>query len=171
MITEAQHKWLNHLSNDSKIKIVPYDPTCQEKFEKVKVIIQCKLGNIVVLHCGASSLGISGQDEIDIYVPVLEKDFDNLITPLSELFGKPQSHYPLKRARFVTNIEGKHIDVFLINSESSSWLDSVKFEKYLRANPQKLKEYEKLKRSGNGLGTRDYYTRKIEFINRILESI
>lgn len=126
--------------------------------------------NIEVMHCGATSLGISGQDEIDVYIPVFPSDFNKLIPKLTRIFNEPRSHYPLERARFVTNIEGKHIDVFLINKENDGWLNSVKFEKCLRKNPKSLERYKKLKEEGNGLSVREYYQRKIEFINEILKN-
>ena len=170
MIKESQEKWLAHLSNDDKIKILPFDPSCQEKFEKIKKIVQSKLGEATrVEHHGASSLGISGQDEIDVYIPVSPSSFDGFVSLLTKLFGEPRSHYPLQRVRFVTSDAGKHIDIFLINEESSDWLDSVKFENYLRSNPETLEEYRKLKESSDGLGTREYYRKKIEFINKILQ--
>lgn len=171
MITSEQEKWINHLSDDSKIKIVPFDPTSQEKFEKVKFIIQSKLGeSIKVEHHGASRFGISGQDEIDIYVPVPEKQFDKYLEPLAELFGKPRSHYPLERARFGTSIEEKHIDVFLINETGEGWLRCLMFEERLNSNPIILDEYRELKENGNGLSVREYYRNKIEFINSVLEN-
>ena len=172
MLTKDQEKWINHLSDDSRIKIIPFDPTSQEKFEKVKLIVQSKLGReMEVVHRGASSLGISGQDEIDVYVPVFEKQFDSYLVSLIELFDKPKSHYPLERARFVTYVDGKHIDVFLINKEGSGWLNSVKFENYLRTNHAVLEEYRILKESGDGLSIREYYRKKIEFYNSILSKI
>lgn len=172
MLTKEQEKWINHLSDDSKIKIIPFDPTSQEKFEKVKSIVQSKLGRETeVVHRGASSLGISGQDEIDVYVPVLENQFDSHLAFLTELFDKPKSHYPLERARFATYVDGKHIDVFLINKEGFGWLNSVKFENYLRTTPTVLEEYKRLKELGDGLSTREYYRKKIEFYNSILSKI
>lgn len=170
MITSDQQKWIDHLSDKDKIVIKPYDPSCNKKFEKVKVKIQSVLGNKTeIKHCGATSLKISGQDEIDVYIPVIQKDFNNYIPKLTQLFGKPRSHYPLERARFVTEVDTKHIDVFLINSESEGWINSVKFENYLRNNTESLEKYKKLKENGNGLSVREYYRRKIEFINEILE--
>ena len=172
MLSQKQEGWINHLSDESKVLKVSFDPTSQAKFEKVKSAIQSKLGEkIRVEHHGASSLGISGQDEIDIYIPVPPKSFDGLLVPLAALFGKPRSHYPLERARFVTSEGGKHIDVFLINEEGESWLNSLKFENYLRTHPETLEEYRILKESGNGFSTREYYRRKIEFINAVLERV
>lgn len=169
MLTLAQEKWIAHLSDETKIKIVPFDPSSVEKFEKIKAKIWSVFGNkINVYHCGATNLGISGQDEIDVYIPVPKQSFNSLITPLADLFGPPASHYPLERARFKTFIDEKHIDVFLINETSSGWINGVKFEKYLRSHPKALESYRVLKEKGNGLSTREYYRRKIEFINDIL---
>ncbi len=47
----------------------------------------------------------------------------------------------------------------------------LKFENYLKEHPQALEEYRKLKELGDGLSTREYYRRKIEFINDILEKV
>ncbi|MBL7045511.1 MAG: GrpB family protein [Parcubacteria group bacterium] len=172
MPTNNQEKWLAHLSNSSKIKIRPFDPSCGEKFERVKSLIQSRLGkSIDVEHHGATSLGISGQDEIDVYVPVPPESFNNFIAPLTKLFGEPKSNYPLERMRFVTFIDKKHVDIFLVNKKCHNWLDSIKFEKYLKEHPETLKAYEKLKESGDHTSTREYYRRKIEFINDILNKV
>ena len=170
MITLEQQKWIDHLSDKDRIVIKPYDSTTPEKFEAVKTKIKNSLGeSIDVRHCGATSLGISGQDEIDVYIPVAPSKFNKLIPSLTQLFGEPRSHYPLERARFVTIENGKHVDVFLINKDSDGWLNGLKFEKYLKSHPKALEAYRKLKESGNGLSTREYYRRKIEFINQILD--
>ena len=169
MLTIDQEKWVSHLSDERKIVIVPFDPTAEHKFQIVKRKIQKVLGlHIPVEHCGATSLGISGQDEIDIYIPIPPDSFHSLIDPLKTLFGEPKSLYPLERARFSTDELGKHIDVFLINNEHVGWLNGVIFEKYLKSHPQALEEYRQLKENGNGLSVREYYRRKIEFINEVL---
>lgn len=169
MITPEQEKWLSHLNDSNSIEIFSFDTTTGEKFEKVKKQIQKALGDdIAVEHRGATGLGISGQDEIDIYIPALPENWDSFIFSLTKLFGEPRSHYVLERARFVTTVDEKHVDVFLINSEHSGWLNLLKFEKYLKENPEELKVYENLKESLAGLSTQAYYRKKIEYINDIL---
>lgn len=169
MLTPEQEKWINHLSDEKKIKIVPYDPTAGEKVQKVKLRVQNVLGQeIPVEHHGATSLGISGQDEIDIYIPIPPARFNHLIDPLRELFGDPRSLYPLQRARFVTEEDGKGVDIFLINEEHDDWGNLRTFESYLRSHPEALEDYRRLKENGNGLSVREYYRRKNEFLNEIL---
>lgn len=119
-------------------------------------------------HHGASSMGISGQDEIDTYIPVDVTVFDEYISKLTKVFGEPRKIYPNDRAHFIAREEGKRIDIYLINKEALSWTDGVKFENYLKTHPDALEKYRILKEEGNGLSTREYYRRKIEFINDIL---
>lgn len=172
MLTNDQKKWIAHLSDKDKITIVPFNPTAEEKYIQVKQKIQKILGkNIPIKHCGATSLGISGQDEIDIYIPVSPTRFNQLIEPLKNIFGEPESLYPLERIRFKTKENGKRVDVFLINKEHAGWINGEKFEKYLKSHPKALDEYRKLKEDGDGLSVREYYQRKIEFINSIVKKV
>lgn len=170
MITESQQKWLDHLNDKDFITIKPYDSKAPEIFEKVKKQVTGALGKVRVEHRGASYLKISGQDEIDIYVPVLPEDFDKTVNIMSEHFGIPKSLYPLIRARFPIEGYGKHIDVFVINEKDSGWIDSEIFTNWLLMHPKDLEKYKKLKENGEGLSSKEYYTKKIEFINRILKS-
>ncbi len=169
MLSPEQERWIAHLSDTERIKIIPFDPSAQAKFEAVKGKIQAVLGTEqIVEHRGATGLGISGQDEIDIYVPVAEDTFDSLIAPLASIFGAPHSLYPLNRARFVTHEQGKEITIFLINVACDAWLNGVRFENYLKSHPDALEAYRLLKEAGDGLTVREYYRRKVEFINQIL---
>ena len=88
MLTPDQEKWINHLSDQIPITILPFDPSAPQKFEAVKRKIQDVLGpETRVEHRGATSLGISGQDEIDVYIPVPEDLFDVQLIPLSAAFS------------------------------------------------------------------------------------
>lgn len=157
------------MSDEKKIVITPFDPTAEEKFQSLKKQVQSFLGdNIPVEHHGATSLGISGQDEIDTYIPVSPTSFNGLIEPLKELFGEPQSGYPLERIHYVTEISGKHIDVFLMNNDCVSWKNGMKFESYLRHHPDELLAYKDLKENGHGLTVRKYYKGKVEFLNDVI---
>ncbi len=170
MITDEQKQWINHLSETDTIRIVPYDGNAPEIFESVAQKVAEKIGPCYsVEHHGATSLGISGQDEIDVYIPVLEKAFDNLVLKMQQAFGEPRSYYPGKRARFAFFEGKKRVDVFPINRESDDWKNLVFFETHLKKNPEALDRYRTLKESGNGLSVREYYKRKIEFINDILK--
>lgn len=171
MLTPEQEKWIAHLSDQDQVIILPLDPTAEEKFAVVKAKIQQVLcPETRVEHRGATSLGISGQDEIDVYVPVPESQFDALIEPLTAAFGSPRSRYPGERARFVMLVDGKHVDIFLINENCTGWINGTKFDTYLRAHPAVLEQYRLHKEAGHGLSMREYYRRKTIFFNQVLET-
>jgi GrpB-like predicted nucleotidyltransferase (UPF0157 family) len=169
MITEKQQQWLDHLKMEDRITIVPYDPKSPEIFEKVKDRVIQTLGEgYDVKHRGASYLKISGQNEIDTYIPVAPCDFDTTVRKMATHFGEPKSNYPLVRARFSLQGFEKRIDVFVINENDEGWTESEIFTNYLISHPEALFAYRKLKEDGNGLSSKEYYTRKAEFINEIL---
>ena len=36
MLTQEQQNWIARLNNTDSVRIVPYDPRCEELFEKIK---------------------------------------------------------------------------------------------------------------------------------------
>ncbi len=169
MLTKDQEKWINSLgSKTNKIKIVPYDPKTKDAFEKIKKEILIVLGDVGVFHHGATGLGISGQGEIDCYVPVAENSFDEYVKKMIKCFGPAGSIYPLRRARFVKYIDGIKIEMFIINEKHFDWINCLKFENYLKNHSEALAAYKKLKEDCEGLSVSEYYRRKTEFINDIV---
>ena len=167
MLTKDQEEWINSLSGRTTA-VVPYDQRTERLFIIVQKRIHEILGpDVVVEHCGASSLGISGQDEIDVSIVTTAKMFGPYVSKLDGTIGTVISWYP-DRVRFEVKEEGKKIDLKLIDRNHPSYLESKKFEHYLRTHPTDLERYRILKEESNGLPTKEYYRRKIEFINEIL---
>jgi len=103
MIKPEQQKWIDQLSDESIIKVIPFDPTSQEKFEKLRKRIYLNIGESTpFIHKGATMFGISGQDEIDTYIPIPLNIFDDYLVKLTKLFGVPKKVYPNDRAHFIT---------------------------------------------------------------------
>jgi GrpB-like predicted nucleotidyltransferase (UPF0157 family) len=170
MLSAADKKWLANISDNEKIEIIPYDPNAEALFSKQKEQLKDILGpNIKVLHVGASGMGISGQDEIDIAIPIMAKHFDTLVDKLQKKYGKPDSFQPGIRARYNMYHSGKKMEVALINQQSPQWQRTITFERYLKTHPELLKAYKELKEMNNGRSKREYYHQKIEFINDILD--
>jgi GrpB-like predicted nucleotidyltransferase (UPF0157 family) len=169
MLTKADINWLEHLSNSRRIKIVPYDPDVQNIFNAQRNEILNILGQqTIVLHGGSSGLGISGQDEIDIFIPVSRALFDKTVKKLTVAYGLPGSYYAQERVRFNRYVKRKKIEVFVVNKSSVRWKRSVAFENYLRTHSVALKAYNKLKEEANGKGVKDYYRLKLEFANEVI---
>ncbi len=169
MITKEQEEWLNHLSDTSSVKIAPFDPESGQKFERIKKEIQAVLGKEAqVLHRGASAMGISGQPEIDIYIPVPPEKFDYTVSLLVGAFGQPYSAYALERTKFILKRDEIKLEIMVVNETCKSWKDNQAFYGYVSAHPDALEQYRKLKEEAGGLSNRAYYRKKIEFINEIL---
>ncbi len=172
MLSQKDIDWLNHLSDTNQVKIVPYNPKVKDIFANQKVEIEKILGqNVSVHHRGATSLGISGKGDIDIYIPVSSEEFDKYLDILKKHLGEPGSHYHHERVRWNKESEGFEIEIFLMNESHQDWLKGVAFEDYLLNHPEDLEKYRKLKEEAGGVSTREYYRRKIEFINSILDRI
>ena len=170
MITPEQQRWIDSLS-DRIVSVVPYDSRTDELFARVKEKICFVLGSEArVEHCGASSLGISSQDEIDVSIVVEKDEFEEYIPRLEKVFGPVRSRYA-DRARFEVKEDGKKIDLKIIDARHPSYRDGKKFESYLRSHPQDLEHYRILKESSDGVTVKEYYRRKTEFINEILARI
>ena len=169
MLTPEIEAWLSTLPNDKVVTILPFDPTAEEKYQKVKQQIQNVLGEgISVVHRGSTSLGISGQSEIDIYVPSEPSEFDALHKKLVSVLGKPHSILPLQRIRWSLFVDGKRADVFLSNVRHSDWIEGVAFECICKTTPHVLRAYEKLKQESNGWTVQDFYRKKAQFIDAVL---
>ncbi len=168
MLTPEQKKWVNHLNTDGVVEIFPYDEKAPKKFEQIKSQIQAVLGDVTVLHRGASGLGISGQREIDVYIPLTPNEIAEYTPKMEAVFGKPKSVYPLERTKFLAEIDGTKIEIMLTNKYHQSWIDNDNFFKYLLVNKEALERYKQLKDGCAGLNYREYYRKKIEFINEVL---
>lgn len=169
MLSQAQANWIAQFPNDDHVTILPFDPSAQRKFEAIKRRIHAVLGpQVQVEHCGATGLGICGQDKINVFIPVPADQFQAFLAPLTAAFGPLRSYYRGERARFVAFENGKHVDIVLINEDSRSWQDGCRFESYLKSHPEALSRYQQLKEASNGMSTQAYYRRKVEFINEIL---
>lgn len=168
MITKEQQIWLDHLSDTTKISIILYNPETRIIFKTIKDNLVKVLGKVRISHRGSTNLKISGQGEIDLYIPVTKKQFNIQLEKLISYLGEPGSLYPLKRVRFIKYINDIKIEIFLINKNDQGWKDSLMFEKYLKSNHKVLSEYEKLKSKCDGFSVKKYYTVKTAFINKIL---
>ncbi len=90
---------------------------------------------------------------------------------MERVFGKPTSIYLLERTKFLVKIDGTTVEIMLINKKHKGWIDGETFMSYLKENPDALEQYRILKEEATGVSTREYYTRKINFINEILSKV
>lgn len=170
MLTPEQEKWIDSLS-DRPVTIVPYDERSERLFNEVRSEIYGLLGrDIEVEHEGSSALGISGQDEIDVSIAVSKDKIEEYIPKLETVFGPVRKRYE-DRARFEVRREEKKIDLKIVDMNNQNSLEAKLFKEYMLNHPEDLERYRVLKEESHGQTTKEYYRRKIEFINDILAKI
>lgn len=167
MLSPEQQNFIDRRS-DNNIDVIPFDPKSNEKFQEIKKQVQTILGDVEVLHSGSTGLGIGGQHEIDVFIPVTSEEIPELAAKIESVWGKPKSIYPDERTKFIQYIDGTMIEVVLANKSCKSWTDGEIFFNYLENNNDEREEYERLKEIGKELSIKEYYKRKFEFINDIL---
>ena len=166
MLADDQKRWLDTLPGTDTIEIVPYTPQAKEVFQQQQAEIQSILGaDAVELHKGATAWGISGQGDVDIYVPVSISQFDSELDKLRGALGEPASVYPHTRVRWNRTVAGMKVEIQLVNQDAEFYRNNVAFWDYLETHPTALAEYERVKAEAAGTSTREYYTRKVLFIN------
>lgn len=172
MMTLEQETWLTELNDIDSVEIFPYNTETKEKFIRIKRLLHSILGqDTVVEHRGSTSFEISGQGELDIFIPIATEFFDSMIIPLEQVFGKPQSHYFLDCLCFIATVDTIKVKIFVITDNSKSWSNIHIFEEYVREYPEALNAYRIFKGEGHSLSTQAYHRKKLEFINAVLDKM
>ena len=165
MLTENQEKYLLKISEDKKVKIVPYDPKAKEVVVDIKNKIAKGGIDLEVAHMGASALEISGQGDIDLYILCKEEDFNMYAPRLEKLFGLKVSG--ISSYKWQLHINGFEIEMYLTDPKTPSMKEQIDVFEKLKNNKELLKEYESIKSSADNLSFREYMRLKYEFFNRI----
>lgn len=167
MLTPDQKDTSN---NAEKENLHPFNPESGSIFNSIKEKIHAVLGDkFEVLHRGSSALGIAGQKEIDIYIPVAEEDMDKVAKLLEQLYGiPPKSIYIRERIKFLQDVNGTRIEVMVVNKDHKSWIEGEDAFSRIKENNSLLKEYEQLKREASSLPYKEYQARKVAFFNKVI---
>lgn len=172
MLTPDEQHFLDHLSPavaNKQIVIRPYSDKVKEKAEEVMSSIRKAYPDLDVRLMGAAGLGISGQNDIDIYILSKGYEFEKYLPGLKKLFGMPKSTNQSSIAWKFTN-HSHDVELYLTDPDAPTTQRQIKVFETLKSNPALLQEYEKLKQSLNGSTYKEYQTKKYEFYNRLLRA-
>ena len=169
MLTKDEKDFLNKIPADKKVGIYPFN----KKINCVVEIIINSIKNIYpkleVKHMGASALGISGQNDLDIYALSDPKNFEKYLPGLIKILGNPlHRHKQFIEWNFKKN--GFEVQFYLSNPNTKKMKDQIKVYEILKNNKGLQKEYEELKQSLDGKSLREYQEKKYEFYHRILNN-
>jgi len=169
MLTWGEEDYLSKIPEDKRVKIFPY----VEEIEKIADEITNKVHEVMpeleVKHMGASSLKLSGQGDIDIYIFSRPKEFGKYKLKLVEIFGNFKNEkYDSVAWKFEAG--GHDVELYLTDPTSEPMQRQIKVTQKLKENASLRDEYEKLKEELNGKSFREYQRRKYEFYHKILDS-
>lgn len=165
MLQPDEQNYLDKLPPEEAERIIhiqPYTPYIQTLADNVISRLRAKIPGARIEFMGASALGISGQNDIDIYVLASEAEQEKYHTILTDLLGEQIKH------KWHWMEEGYEISVYLADPTSPTQKRQIEMHTLLKNNPELLKEYEQLKAAVDGQTYKVYQTAKYEFYNRVL---
>jgi len=173
MLTPDEQHFIDNLPVEvatKKVVIKPFSPQIQQTAKKIIYKIRNVIPDSDIRFMGASALGISGQNDIDIYVLAAEHDFSDYLPGMINHFGNPTSKSPGSIAwKFLKN--NYDIELYLTDPESPTMVKQIKVFEALKNNQKLLKQYEQLKEDMDGSTFKDYQIQKYGFYHNILKDL
>ena len=167
MLTPNQEKYLQTIPADKKVVFKPYSSRIQEIAHKIIAKINSAVPELQIAWIGASALGISGQDDIDLNILSTQSEYHHYLPKLKQMFDIPvKENSALVKWEF--NRDGYDVELYLTDRDSEGLKEQVKIFEMLRDNPLLLREYEQMKQAASSLPFREYMRRKYEFFNKVL---
>lgn len=167
ILSDDEENYLNKVPKDKIVNIYPFDNQIIKTVDEIIDSIKKIYPDLEITHMGASALGISGQNDIDIYAFSNPKDFDKYLLGLTKLFGKPlHIHEAFIEWKFTKN--RFDVEFYLTAKDSETMKKQIDVFEKLSSNSKLLKEYEILKQSMNGKSFNQYQRKKYEFYHKIL---
>ncbi len=162
---------------DRPYRVVPYDPTWPEKFEKERAKLADVFGDIAkqIEHVGSTSVpGMWAKPQIDILIIVDDLTaVKPLISQLAQ-HGYEQENFNINDQLYFINDapNGERlVSVHVQTANNPHALDQIYFRDYLRNHPDECQRYSDTKRAAynNGLTNRaDYPAGKRKVLQEIL---
>ena len=164
------------MTTEEPIRLEPYDPNWQIKFEAEKKLIGQTLGKRIVgsiEHVGSTSiLGFTAKPTIDIMIGVKNLEEARACIPEMESIGYVYSDYRSDIMHWFCkpSFTKREYHAYLMEFDSLPWKIRTGFRDYLRSHPETANEYLTLKK---GLASRfpsdreAYTDGKADFIERI----
>jgi len=165
----------------------PYNNDFPGLFNKERERLQSNLGTgLKIEHIGSTSVpGLGGKGVIDILLIAPKTDWRDISLKLESLgyeYKKKEIDREKEKLFFMTHLPDRELGdriyhVHLSYPESPEVRNSIGFRDFLRSNPDKLREYEEIKKSAakavQNLKTKDemrdtYGKIKKEFIEKVM---
>lgn len=169
MLTPDQEKYLKIIPEDKKTIIQDFNPAVKVASDEVVVKIKAEKPDWNVWPMGSSELGIAGQNDIDINIPIHPEEIKGYLPELEKLFGPPRQKEKLPM-KWELNQDGFEVELYLTDSTTKTFQEHLDVFTMLKENAGLRARYEEIKKSSNGGSFREYMKKKYEFFNKILEN-
>lgn len=168
MLNQNQLKFIKNIPIGKKVTFQPYDPEIKIIANDIINKIKKVLPKANIKFMGASALGISGQNDIDIYILEKPEMYNEYVPLLEKEFGNRVANTSLYEWTFIVN--NYEVTIYLDDPVKETTNDQIKVFEILSKNLELLKEYEDIKTKAAKSGMREYQRQKYEFYNNILSN-
>jgi|SRR3989344_1356891 len=170
MLTNNQKNYLDSLSSEKLNQIVQVEPWNPQILELAELLIEelkTHLPQLQAVLMGSVFFKIAGEKDIDITVYCGKHEQPRYTKIIEQLLG-PRTNEGEHHTGWEFYREGNHITIYLSDPRSPNTQEQKEFFELLKARPDLVKEYEKIKLDMNGKTYKEYQTAKYEFYNKIL---
>ena len=168
MLTQEQEKYLETIPENKKIFVQDFNPAVRVASENVVSKIKSENPDWDVWPIGSSELGIAGQNDIDINIPIKPDEVDNYLPKLKKILGPPRQKEKLPMKWEFTQ-DGFEVELYLTDSTIKTFKDHLDVFTMLKEHSGLRARYEEIKKSADGGSFREYMKKKYELFNEILE--
>ncbi len=165
MILDSQERYLASMP-DRVVRVSHFDPRARELGWTIVEELRHGLPGIPVHFIGAASLGIAGQNDVDIEVLSLPSLYSLHGPVITRLYGPPARAG--KSIKWAFTREGFEVELYLTDMDSPSVQRQLRFYELLAADPTLRAEYLRIKMPYGPTMYKAYMRRKYAFYNRVL---
>lgn len=165
MLTEGQQNYLLKLDPEranTPVFVNTFDPRTKVIAKEIMGKIKNEIPDADIRFMGASALGISGQNDVDIYIICPHDIKENYLFKLKPVFGEQIKN------KWQWEEEEIEVSVYLSDPTDQKFQEQLDIFDLLKNDHKILQEYEKLKEQMNGKSYKEYQVAKYEFYNRVL---
>lgn len=167
MLTPGNVQYLLTLSDTEPVKVQPFNPAVSAVALSIVSELKTLLPTARVVYFGASALGLSGENDIDIGI-IDEAEFRSGAPHLTNAYGASTNYDEKNSAMFWDFMRGGFaVQIFLTDELVGRQLEHIENHERLAADPSLRTEYEHLKLASEGVSKREYMKRKMEFLNAL----
>jgi GrpB-like predicted nucleotidyltransferase (UPF0157 family) len=155
------------LPKDKKVELSSYNPQAKKIADEILSIVKTINPLLVAHFIGSASLGIPGQNDIDIFVESTPSLFETYIPMFTSYFTAPKKIRP-EFVLWDIKKNNYEVEIVLIDPKSNKYIEQMKGYLAIKNDPKLRAEYIELKQSLANSSVQEYAQKKMEFFNKAI---